>query len=152
MSFPGILAWMTRSSSRWFSFLFLPLSPSITPSHVSAPDFPPFCCSDCLPVSNFPSISHLTDPGLTLQFFVSPLQRNIWVTHCVSQPVPPGLPQQAVPAVVEAVSSGELVPRVPGVSPLSPDYREEGQPAQIHLKDTSAIAIIYCLLLCILPT
>lgn len=55
--------------------------------------------------------------------------------HRVPQPVPPGLPQQAVPAVVEAVGAGELVAGVPGVSSLSADHRQEGQPAQIHLGD-----------------
>lgn len=59
------------------------------------------------------------------------------VTHCVPQTVPPGLPQHALPAVVEAVSSGELIPGVPGVSSLSPDHSQEGQPAKIHLNDTS---------------
>lgn len=56
--------------------------------------------------------------------------------HRVPQPVPPRLPQQAVPAVVEAVGAGELVAGVPGVSSLSADHGEEGQPAQIHLGDS----------------
>lgn len=147
MSLPLIPAWMTRSSSEWekyiifftFFLFFLPFFPpslcSITPSHVSAPDFLLFFLLIRL-FSFFHSISHLPRPVPTHAALFKALWGNIWVTHRVSQPVPPGLPQQAVPAVVEAVSSGELVPGVPGVSSLSPDHRQKGQPAQIHLEKT----------------
>ena len=58
-------------------------------------------------------------------------------THRISQPVPPGLPLQAVFAVVEAVSSGEFIPRVPGISSLSRHHCQESQSAQINLDSTS---------------
>lgn len=62
-------------------------------------------------------------------------------THRVAQSVPPGLPQLTVPAVVEAVGAGELVPRVPDVASLSPDHSQEGQPAQIHLDSKQATSV-----------
>lgn len=106
-----------QSEKASFSLPVLPFfSPSlcsITPSHVSSAEF--------LPFSPPPP-----QPGRT--------RCCVWVAHRVSQPVPPGLPQQAVPAVVEAVSSGELVPGVSGVSSLSPDHGQEGEPAQVHLR------------------
>lgn len=66
--------------------------------------------------------------------FVKPLQSDIWVTHLVPLPIPPGLPQLAVPAVVYAILSGKLIPRVPDISSLSTNNRQKGESAQIHLK------------------
>lgn len=80
---------------------------------------------------------HLPQGTPDPQFSVDPLQQNTWITHRVSQTISPGLPLQAIPAVVQAISSGELISRAPGVASLSPDNSQEGQPAKIHLKSTS---------------
>lgn len=115
-----------------FLLFFPPSLCSITPSHVSAL----FCCLEDLPASFFPLLSNLPPPVLTHSSLSNLCSETC--THRVSYTVLPGLPLLAVPAVFEAVCSGELIPRVSGVSSLSPNHRQEGQPAQIHLNNTSA--------------
>lgn len=92
--------------------------------------------SACLPFFT-PSLRSFTLSRVSAGEFSppDPRPRDPVTPHRVPQPVPPGLPQQAVPAVVEAVGAGELVAGVPGVSSLSADHRQERQPAQIHLRD-----------------
>lgn len=60
---------------------------------------------------------------------------SVGLTHRVPLTVLPGLPRLAVPAVVEAISCGVLFAGAPGVSSLSPDHGQEGQPAQVHLEE-----------------
>lgn len=66
-----------------------------------------------------------------------PPRQSIWVAHLISQTVSPRLPQQSIPAVVEAVRPGKFFPRVLDVSSLSPDHSQEGQLAQVHLNTIS---------------
>lgn len=71
-----------------------------------------------------------------------PPRQSIWVAHLISQTVSPRLPQQSIPAVVEAVRSGKFFPRVLDVSSLSPDHSQEGQLAQVHLNTISPELLI----------
>lgn len=75
-------------------------------------------------------------PSTAFSCLVLLLNSDIWVAHLVPLPVPPGLPQLAVSAVVDTVLPGKLIPGVPDISSLSPDNCQKGEPAQIHLKKT----------------
>lgn len=95
-------------------------------------------------------LSHISSYLLSswLISFISPWTlptlrgKSIRITHRISQTVSPRLPPQAIPAVAEAVRFGEFIPRVPGVSSLSPDHSQEGQSAQVHL-DTIIPKLLY---------
>lgn len=118
---------MTRSRVKKASFCSFPsVSPfsalsllSIAASHVSSSHFILFSC-------------------LVFQPSAGPDLLCFNITHGVSQAVLPRPPQHAVPAVVEAVSSGELVPGAPGISSLSPDHCQEGELPQVHLRNTNS--------------